>query len=81
MLKIDLLVEKYLNERDASGVMNPRISHFTPMTPTRSDLKLNVKMAMTTLKGAVKGIQTNLKEFDKDFQRKVVMEALKKLGL
>jgi hypothetical protein len=38
-------------------------------------------MAMTTLKGAVKGIQTNLKEFDKDFQRKVVMEALKKLGL
>ena len=85
MKKNDLLLEKYLNEKRTSfktkGVMNFRIGQFEKLEPSGTDFKIGVTLAINTLKEAIGGIKANLKDFDEKFQRKVIMQALKKLGV
>ena len=84
MKKIEILIEKYLGELTraytAAGIF-PKAKTAEKKIGSTIDMKLGVKLAMGGLETVVKGIRANLKGFNKEFQDKVIKEALKKLGV
>lgn len=89
MKKNDLLLEKYMGSEKsiyskgyttAGSYPKDQIGGGT-MTGNAQDLKLAVSVAINTIKPAIEGVRAYLKNYDKKFIRKVLLSAVKQLGV
>jgi hypothetical protein len=88
-MKNDLLLEKYMGHEKSILSKGYTTAGSYPesqlgggkMKGTPQDLKMSVAVAINTIKPAIEGVKAYLKDYDKKFIRKVLLAAVKQLGV